>query len=437
MSGLPAPRPRSRRRTWAFAAGTAFLVVVVAEVLARATFFLLDGASWRTTQDLLAMRALDVGDTAEIIHPYVGAIYDPDHPAADANVGGIPVVANELGFGHPTPSIQKRSADKLIIGIAGGSVAWHFAYLGAPVLIEKLHSLPGFSGKTAEIVCLAFSGYKQPQQVLAAGYVMSLGGEFDLLINLDGFNELALAEGNQNRGSSPYYPRDWSRRLQDAPDPVRLDEAFALWETRAARQRAARDLQASWFRWMAMRELWWKASDERLRRREAELAAANVAHSVAGRQSFRSTGPLRRYADAAAMYDDFVAVWGNGSRALRALAEGAGADYFHFLQPNQYDLDSKPLSSEEQREAYREESLYRQSIEQGYPLLRRRGEELRGEGVSFYDLSGLFADRTETLYADTCCHLNRRGYELLGEAIAAAVVESLSQPPAEDRHQGR
>ena len=51
---------------------------------------------------------------------------------------------------------------------------------------------------------MAHGGWKQPQQLLALSWILALGGELDVLINVDGFNEVALdGVENAERGVFP------------------------------------------------------------------------------------------------------------------------------------------------------------------------------------------------------------------------------------------
>jgi hypothetical protein len=112
---------------------------------------------------------------------------------------------------------------------------------------------------------------------------------------------------------------------------------------------------------------------------------------------------------------------------MQALCDANGILYLHCLQPNQYDLESKPLSARERREAFEEESPYRPLVEEGYPLLREAGRELQAQGVAFHDMSGLFVDVTGTLYVDNCCHFNGDGNAILAEALARAARDSFRE----------
>jgi hypothetical protein len=123
------------------------------------------------------------------------------------------------------------------------------------------------------------------------------------------------------------------------------------------------------------------------------------------------------------VYRQLALHWSRSSRAMANLCAGAGMQYLHFLQPNQYLPGSKPMGAEERRQALDPASPYVGSVPAGYPQLRAYGEELAGEGVAFRDLSMLFSDIDEVLYSDTCCHLNARGNELLAKEVALFIAQ--------------
>ena len=85
----------------------------------------------------------------------------------------------------------------------------------------------------------------------------------------------------------------------------------------------------------------------------------------------------------------------------------------------------KPLSQEERQKAWRADQPYRPAVERGYPELLEASKELRRQGVWFIDASLLFAGETDTLYEDSCCHLNQRGNGLLGHFIAEHLAEAM------------
>jgi len=65
------------------------------------------------------------------------------------------------------------------------------------------------------------------------------------------------------------------------------------------------------------------------------------------------------------------------------------------------------MGPEERRIAIDSNSPYKPAIVVGYPYLKRYGQELVASGVNFYDLTMIFSDVTEIVYADSCCHVNK------------------------------
>lgn len=88
----------------------------------------------------------------------------------------------------------------MLVGIFGGSVARQCCDQGAPRLAALLEWSPRFAGREVVPLCLGHEGYKQPEQLLVLAYLLSLGQQFDLVINIDGFNEVALGTYNNDRG---------------------------------------------------------------------------------------------------------------------------------------------------------------------------------------------------------------------------------------------
>src|SRR5262249_59055693 len=119
------------------------------------------------------------------------------------------------GAGPRTPpagapaALPRRAADHVIVAVVGGSVAHLFAEQGLPRLIERLSELDAYRGRTFVPLNLAVGGYKQPQAFMAIAYLLALGAEFDVAINLDGFNDVTRhpAENAADVLPLPYPPR--------------------------------------------------------------------------------------------------------------------------------------------------------------------------------------------------------------------------------------
>jgi hypothetical protein len=132
----------------------------------------------------------------------------------------------------------------------------------------------------------------------------------------------------------------------------------------------------------------------------------------------------------AEVYDRAASVWADASRMMYAICRQRKVVYVHALQPNQYVVGSKPLTEHERRTAYSPEGTWAQYARSGYPVLLATGAALKAEGVPFYDMTRVFENVTEDLYTDDCCHFSQRGFAILSESIAEALVAETERAAA-------
>ncbi len=428
MTQSPARAARSWRRRLGFALATCLLVLALCELIARFGMSLLDSRKWAEAQTLLAESGIDDDEYGEVLHPFTGYCHDPfSSPGADFSGRHVPV--NRLGFFGEDDPVQTRSDDKLIIGIVGGSFAWAFGFEARDELVRSLQADPRLAGREVVIVNLALPGFKQPQQVTAFNYVAALGGEFDILINLDGFNELALSAENFRGRVFSVYPQGWIVRVHDVPDNRRLTESYRVFAIRSERQRMARAVLASPLRGLALRQVWWRLADKSLERRLH--STVNGLHAVTAEEgkTFAAAGPREARVPLSEVYPHSADVWSRCSRQLHAVATAQGARYLHAIQPNQYLEGSKPLSPEEAKHAVDAGSDFSKAVSEGYPLLQERGLRLQAEGIEFVDLTQVYADQPQTLYVDWCCHVNREGYEIIAHKLVVELLARWDEAP--------
>jgi len=117
-----------------------------------------------------------------------------------------------------------------------------------------------------------------------------------------------------------------------------------------------------------------------------------------------------------------VSLWQSSSIQLSRLCAANGIDYYHFLQPNQYLKDSKPMGPAEAKLALRSDHPYGKVARVGYSLLVQGGNDLLQAGVRYTDLTRIFEHENEPMYKDSCCHFNDQGYQRIAEALAAAIT---------------
>jgi hypothetical protein len=430
-------RPGTR---WALALALAILTAAIVELLAFAALSIVHGRWWHYAQ-LAALEPVGVATTtggapAEaqgpnpiaidgyVLHPYLGYVRD----VGPSSLDGTPDEPLEH-FGFYADSgrfVREARDDQLVVGIFGGSVARNFGYgPGVERLAERLRALPQYAGRSIVFSVPALGGYKQPQPLLAFAYLLSLGAHFDLVIEIDGFNEVALpVYENMPKDVAPFYPRSWYFLAEDLPRDLQI--------ARGAIAAAERDIEA-WsetyrgsvlrFSYLAgvVREI-----HDRWLLRCIQAAKEELIAAAARPASYAVTGPRRAYGSDAELYADLARIWSRGSLEMHRLAAAHAIPYFHFLQPNQYVPDSKPLTPREREAAYLEGHAYQRSVVAGYPRLLEEGAQLRARGVRFFDLTRIFAGHTESLYVDPCCHFGNDGDVILGDAIGSAIAAPLA-----------
>jgi hypothetical protein len=252
-------------------------------------------------------------------------------------------------------------------------------------------------------------------------------------VNLDGVNELALSyQENFLMGVNTTYPRAWRARTLAFIDPREYDDAFRLWELRAKRQMLAKSSVASFLRRTHLATLVWSVRDGLMQRERAELEQKLWdKHRQAGGHGFLTSGPAQSISG----LDDVLAstsdLWVRCSIQLNQLLTPGRMAYLHVLQPNLHVAGSKVLTTQEQESIRMRAGNFSKPIREGYPALVRRGQELRGAGVRFLDLSRLFSDVSETVYSDDCGHFNEHGNAILTRAIAVELRELLESKLAE------
>ena len=148
------------------------------------------------------------------------------------------------------------------------------------------------------------------------------------------------------------------------------------------------------------------------------------------------TGPPYDYEHTDALLKDLSQKWGKASVLMHQLCSQQGAQYFHFLQPNQYLAGSKVMGNEERSLADihymdpgRMTRLHREAegISLGYEGFRKEGKRLAGtEGLPFTDLTFLFEQENRIVYRDPCCHFNELGLDLMYQEIARHLIKSYS-----------
>jgi hypothetical protein len=370
--------------------------------------------------------------TGDGLHPYFGPTHRQGYPfdipeplrANAATPARVPT--NNFGFASPhNYPFAKTSPNQFVIGIFGGSVGAWFCQVGAYRLLEDLKADASFKTKEIVPLCLSHEGYKQPQQLLVLAYFLSIGQVFDLVVNIDGFNEVALSRFNNQRGLDISMPSamhldplvNLVNQATLTPEKLQSLAAISQYKERinylVGRLRRNRIAAINF----ALERLHRSATASY----QAELARFGSLPSNPSDASLILATPSVRQRDEASALADAVKSWAEASATMQAILAARRVPYVHVLQPNQY-FTTRSFSAEEAKVARSDGSPFRSAAEKGYPLLVTESVALKSR-VDVLDATGIFDREPSAVYIDDCCHYSLRGNQLLADAIARQILK--------------
>ena len=323
---------------------------------------------------------------------------------------------NPLCCDYPT----HRNSNEVIVGIFGGSVGSGFALAAqtSTDFIDRLASIPRFAGKKITILNFAMSGFHQPQQLITLAYYLSLGQQFDLVVNIDGFNEVVTSSRNWETRVDPTYPADtvWGemgRQVERANLPLDSSQhLLSAYHERMAvdlRHQAEQCMLAMCFALTQVAEYYHAYRHKDLFQAVLPETDAVSLFPVTHRYTFGSDIDIFSYtADR----------WADSSLSMARLLRGSGALYLHVLQPNQWFRKSGNYEPIEPGHIY---EWIIDPVNLGYAALLDRVPQLRDSGVHVLDATMVFRNINQGVYLDDCCHYTKEGNKVLFHAVAKEI----------------
>jgi hypothetical protein len=366
-----------------------------------------------------------------VLHPYFGFVNNAERSdpwegdTAASNNHGFQFAGAKLAADPGCCDVpHARRDDEVVVGVFGGSVGVGFALWSQlrPVFSEALQRDPRFAGRKINVLTFALSGFRQPQQLEVLAYYLAHGQPFDVVINIDGFNEVVNSQINWNNRLEPTYPADsvWGamgRALeqgqiaQNAPDALLASwHQLAAGEARKAKQSCSLALCYAWHHGVSLYHAIRQAS---LQRNAAQAAEKQTWFPASHRYTFETPD-----------FDLFAYVadrWRDSSILMHRMLADTGTQYLHVLQPNQWYREAAgPYTPIAPDHIY---GWVIQPVNDAYPKFQARIAELRKAGVPFFDATKVFPDSGREIYADDCCHYTEKGNALLAEAVAQAIID--------------
>lgn len=363
-----------------------------------------------------------IESVVERLHPYFGYV---QKPGPDFRPG---FKYNNYGFISPYDyPYKKTNSNQVIVGVLGGSVASNYSIyeIQNRILETKLQKLPQFKDKELIIISLAIGGYKQPQQLLTLNYMLSLGQKFDFVVNIDGFNEVALASINNQQKLSFAMPsashvQALTGLANNSLSTKALEALLSLKDNKPKLKNALETLKncplASCHVVMSLyvQELVkdYRRDVARFERYRQQPSEDGSAESVIYFYMEEQVLPD------AEVFQDITNNWAETSILIHQVLAANNIPYFHILQPNQYYPTKRVFSEAEKKIAFSEDSPYKDSIKKGYPFLLKKVDELKANNVQFFNGVSILDSAQEPVYIDNCCHFNKSGETILSNFVA-------------------
>lgn len=374
--------------------------------------------------------------TFQVLNPYFGFTMRPgwswrgsDDSYFRINLGYtsrpkyMDFAANAHGFLSDREYPYQAEPNDFVVGIFGGSVAFFLALDGHDAIVTALRANPALSDKNIVILNMAGGGFKQPQQSLILSYFQMLGQRFDLVINMDGFNEGFMAWENHRSGVATDMPP--SRFIYGLQNMLVSTEP--LYQAARVKREAEIEDWAQRNTRSTIIHFYHKWRHQSLKFEEARLEVESGA-AVPGRPYVVNLP--RAHGDwLTDGVSSVTGAWTRGSIQMHDLVRATGGHYIHILQPSPYfgsrgfpEVASGRIPPA--TEPYVDEivgPVYRSHLAASRALIER--------GINFINATEVFDDQTDPIYYDNCFHFNLRGYALLIERILAPTLNTIAPQP--------
>lgn len=343
--------------------------------------------------------------------------------------------AENLGLHGSSTILNDHYDDVYNIVVTGGSVANIF-YITEHAAIQKFFEQHNEITKCKKVQVFGFTnwGYKEPQQLIIINDLIAQGAHFDLVINIDGLNEMIIPIYNNIQNNVyPFYPLRWDIETRDDRESSYGQTKIELEKTKQLRSKLAGIIDSIKITSFT-KEAFWLFFDNLLNSRKQrilnELKDAKVSLFYGNNLTLNSARkavvgtPNLPSRDMAPW---LLLEWARASVLLHNAVLAQGGRYFHFLQPNQYLTGSKPLSRREETDFVNKSSFLYENVNPSYQMLREGGEVLRKSGIDFFDATQVFASTPDELYINDCCHFNKKGNDIFLDFITNALMKNLEQ----------
>lgn len=349
-----------------------------------------------------------------IIHPFFGYVNNSKLPGI--NNFGFTSKYN-IGISDSGYSLANDRRDNLlVVGIFGGSFAEATGNFGQYYLEKKLMAL--FPEKVPVVLNFGIGGHALPQSAFIFIYFKEL---FDIVVFVDGLNEVWNAVDNNKAGYPPEYAKahhfQYKLSLNElSPERFILtSQIIAMksnlaWVTKISLLPIIRQSRFAHYIWWVFARHW----DYQISLKSLEIEKSYEQ----GSKFFNMNDEL--------IIDHAVRQWKKYHQLIQEISSSSGILDIHLLQPNPFVEKSKSLTSDEVHKIY--QTLLpqlRNSVIAGYPKLRAALSSLKKSGLVAEDLSYIFKHIEGSIWDDSA-HPNRIGYEIVLDKVFEMIEKNKS-----------
>ena len=339
----------------------------------------------------------------ERFHPFFGFI---QKPSPDFRPG---FKVNNYGFISPYDyPFKKFKKNQFVIGIFGGSVASDFSIFQVQnkILPQYLKQVPGLQDKEFVILSFATGGYKQPQQLLILNYFLALGQELDLVVNIDGFNEVALSNLNNKNQINLAMPsiQHISPLTSLANNSLSIEAMQATIRIKENKTRINEGLESLQHCSLAACDALTSVYVQNLvNNYRKDVIAFEKERSKKQQDEEGSVifiNKNKSILEDSAAFEQMAWNWAKSSIFMHKVLSASNVPYFHVLQPNQYYQTKRVFGEAEKRIAFNKETPYAKAVELGYPAILGKFPNLQKNNINILNGVKVF-DKTKDAVYDT------------------------------------
>ena len=347
------------------------------------------------------------------IHPFFGYVHNETFPQSNNFGFSTPYDFVVRPDGYHIKNAEKKEKPPLTVGIFGGSYAAYIGYDPKP-LEEMLQK--SFPDRQPYVVAMAVGGHALPQTGYIYQYFRSM---FDVVIFIDGLNELWNPWENNNSGLPPEYAKaaHFQYKLSLAEmTPERFLLTNQIIELKQKRIALAERSLKQPARQLVLTHKLWEGMDSRMTQQSYD-AEKSLKDTYLTKDRFVRWGVDDSFEFSATQ-------WGQWHRILQAVCDQNDATFLHYLQPNPHVPDSKRVVTPEEEHAVNTTFDIETYVVEGYPYLRQEMAELEAEGAKIHDLCKIYYDEEGDIWFDAA-HPVQRGQILVQERLAADIATAL------------